>query len=75
MTSIPKKKAEGVAVTLREGESISQAWRRFKRKVDNEKILETYREKQYYEKPTTKRKRAEAAAKARWKKKLKNLDL
>jgi small subunit ribosomal protein S21 len=32
--------------------------------------LETLREKEFYEKPTTKRKRAKGAAKARWKKKL-----
>lgn len=63
-------KKVGTGITVREGENINQALRRFKRKMEDAGTLETLREKEFYEKPTTKRKRAKGAAKARWKKKL-----
>lgn len=44
--------------------------RKFKKKVQDSGILQELKEREFYEKPTTKRKRAKAAAKARWKKKL-----
>jgi small subunit ribosomal protein S21 len=46
--------------------------RKFKKKVEESGILEVVKEKMFYEKPTTARKRAKGAAKARWRKKLKN---
>lgn len=57
-------------VTVRENENITQALRRFKRKVEDSGKLETLRKKEFYEKPTTKRKREAGAAKARYRKKL-----
>lgn len=64
------KSSKGTGVTVREGENINQALRRFKRKIEDSKLLDDLRKKEFYEKPTTARKRAKGAAKARWKKKL-----
>lgn len=44
--------------------------RRFKKSVDRADVLKELREREAYEKPSTRRKRAKAAAKKRWKKKL-----
>ncbi len=59
-----------VKVTMRENENITQSLRRFKRKVEDSGKLETLRKKEFYEKPTTARKREAGAAKARYRKKL-----
>jgi small subunit ribosomal protein S21 len=59
-----------VKVTMRDNENITQSLRRFKRKVEDSGKLETLRKKEFYEKPTTKRKREAGAAKARYRKKL-----
>jgi small subunit ribosomal protein S21 len=63
-------KIKGKTVTLKEGENINQALRRFKKKVDESGLLEDLRDRESYTKPTTRRKKAEAAARARWQKKL-----
>lgn len=63
-------KSKGTGVTVKDHENINQALRRFKRKVDDAGILDDLRKKEFYEKPTTARKRAKGAAKARWRKKL-----
>jgi small subunit ribosomal protein S21 len=65
-----QKKSRGTGITVREGENINQMLRRFKRKVEEAGTLDTLRAKEFYEKPTTERKRKKGAAKARWKKKL-----
>jgi len=65
-----QKKSKGTGITVREGENINQMLRRFKRKVEEAGTLDTLRQKEFYEKPTTERKRKKGAAKARWKKKL-----
>lgn len=49
---------------------IAVALRKFKQKVEDSGLLEDLKSKMFYEKPTTTRKRAKGAAKARWKKKL-----
>lgn len=54
---------------------INTALKKFKQKVDDSGVLETLRKKMFYEKPTTVRKRKAGAAKARWKKKLKEQEL
>ena len=61
---------KGIGVKVRDNENISQSLRRFKRKVEDSGKLEVLRKKEYYEKPTTKRKREAGAAKARYRKKL-----
>jgi small subunit ribosomal protein S21 len=68
MTLIAQKVRTGV--TVKDNENITQALRRFKRKVEDSGKLEVLRKKEYYEKPTTKRKREAGAAKARYRKKL-----
>ena len=75
MTKMMHKKNKGTGVTVRENENINQALRRFKRKIDDSKLLDTLRAKEFYEKPTTERKRKKGAAKARWRKKLESQQL
>jgi small subunit ribosomal protein S21 len=69
------QKNKGTGITVREGENINQDLRRFKRKIDDSKLLDTLRAKEFYEKPTTERKRKKGAAKARWNKKLRDQQL
>jgi small subunit ribosomal protein S21 len=70
-----ENKIKGSTVTLKENENINQALRRFKKKVEESGLLDTLRQKEFYEKPTTERKRKKGAAKARWRKKLKDAQL
>jgi small subunit ribosomal protein S21 len=65
---VKRPKEEGLMVNVRDGEPIEKALRRLKKKMINNKVLETVREKQFYTKPSEKRKQAKAAAVARWKK-------
>jgi small subunit ribosomal protein S21 len=69
------KEFKGHSVVLKEGENINSALRRFKKKVQDSRLLETLREKEFYEKPTTTRKKAKASAKARWRKQLRDQQL
>ena len=64
------KPSRGTGITVRDGENVNQMLRRFKRKVEDAGTLDTLRAKEFYEKPTTERKRKKGAAKARWRKKL-----
>jgi len=68
-------KSQGTGVTVKENENINQALRRFKKKVEESGVLDTLRKKEFYEKPTTERKRKKGAAVARWKKKLRENEL
>jgi small subunit ribosomal protein S21 len=43
--------------------------RKFKRKVNDDGIMQVLKEKEFYEKPSLKRKKAKAAGRARWLKK------
>jgi small subunit ribosomal protein S21 len=70
-----ENKIKGSTVILKENENINQALRRFKKKIEESGLLETLRSKEFYEKPTTQRKRAKGAAKARWRKKLRDQQL
>lgn len=74
MTMIHKK-SKGTGITVKEGENINVSLRRFKRKMEEAGTLDTLRAKEFYEKPTTERKRKKGAAKARWKKKLRDQQL
>lgn len=65
----------GNTVVVKENENINQALRRFKKKVEDSGMLDELRQKEFYEKPTTKRKRLKGAAVARWKKKLREQQL
>lgn len=65
-------KSKGTGVVVKEGENINVSLRKFKRKVEEAGTLDTLRAKEFYEKPTTERKRKKGAAKARWAKKLRD---
>lgn len=60
----------GRKVVLREDEDVNRALRKFKKKVDDSGILDDLRKKEFFEKPTTERKRKHGAAVNRYKKKL-----
>jgi small subunit ribosomal protein S21 len=62
-------------VFLREGDDVHRALRKFKNKIEDSNKLKDLQQKEFYEKPTTMRKRKAGAAKSRWKKKLKDQQL
>ena len=68
-------KSKGTGIVLKEHENINQALRRFKKKIEEAGTLDALRSKEFYEKPTTERKREKGAAKARWRKKLRDAQL
>lgn len=69
------KKPRGTVVFLRDGDDVGRALRKFKNKMEDSNKLKDLQQKEFYEKPTTMRKRKAGAAKARWKKKLKDQQL
>ncbi len=69
------RKPKGTVVFLREGDDVGRALRKFKNKIEDSNKLKDLQKKEFYEKPTTMRKRKAGAAKARWKKKLKDQQL
>jgi small subunit ribosomal protein S21 len=75
MMTMAFQKSKGTGVFVKDGENINQALRRFKRKIEDAGTLDDLRKKEFYEKPTTERKRKKGAAKARWKKKLRDQQL
>jgi small subunit ribosomal protein S21 len=75
MAKFENNRLKGNSVVLKEHENINQALRRFKKKIDESGLLEDLRAKEFYEKPTTERKRKKGAAKARWRKKLRDQQL
>lgn len=54
---------------------MTTALRKFKQRVDDSGVLEEVKRRMTYEKPTIKRKRRRAAARARWLKKLQDQKL
>jgi small subunit ribosomal protein S21 len=69
-----QNKFKGSSVEIKDG-NVTTALRKFKKKMDESGKLIDVIEKQFYEKPTTKRKRKKAAAKARWRKQLREQQL
>lgn len=65
-----RNEIKGTAIVLKDGEDINRAIRRFKNKVEDAGTLKTLQAKEFYEKPTTERKRKKSAAKARYRKQL-----
>ena len=61
---------KGLVVQVRDGDDINRALRKFKNKVEEAGTLKALQKKEFYEKPTTARKRKKAAGKARFAKKL-----
>jgi small subunit ribosomal protein S21 len=64
----------GNSVLVNDG-NVEKALRKFKKKVQESGLLDDLRARETYEKPTTARKRAKGAAKARWRKKLRDQQL
>jgi len=50
--------------------NVDRALRKFKKKIADSGLLNDLRDREFYEKPTTERKRKKSAAKNRWNKKL-----
>ncbi len=65
-----KNKVFGTTVFVRDGEPVDRALRKFKKKIQDNGLLDELRKREFYEKPTTARKRAKSAAKNRWQKEL-----
>ena len=62
------KPVKGLRVEV--GDNFNAALRKFKKKVDEAGLLIEVLDRQFYEKPTTERKRKKGAARARWLKKV-----
>jgi len=60
-------KLYGRSVIVKDG-NVDKALRKFKKKIQDDGLLNDLRAKEFYEKPTTARKRKKSAAKNRWKK-------
>lgn len=65
-----KDKVRGTVVYVGENTPINVALRKFKQKVDDSGKLEEVKQRMFFEKPTSERKRKKGAARARWLKKL-----
>lgn len=59
-----EKEISGLSVEVRNGD-FNRALRRFKKLVQDDGILQELRKREYFEKPSAKRKREKAAARAR----------
>ena len=66
-------KRKGLTVEVRNGD-FNFALRKFKKKIQEDGILQELRQREFYEKPTTKRAKAKKAGIARWKKKLASMN-
>jgi len=63
-------------VTLKhDNERFESLLRRFKKSVDAADIIQQCKEREFYEKPSSKRKRAKAAAVKRWEKQVRDNEL
>ena len=63
----------GLRVEVRNND-VNFALRKFKKKVQEAGIIQEIRERQAYEKPSEKRKKAKAAGRARWLKKVRKME-
>ncbi len=61
-------------VTVRD-DNVERALRKFKKKIQESGLMDELRRRETYEKPTTERKRRKGAARARWRKKLRDQQL
>ena len=62
------------SVTVKDG-NVERALRKFKKKIQEQGLLIELKERETYEKPTTRRKRKKSAAKNRWQKQLRSQQL
>lgn len=68
-----KDSPKGLTVEVRNGD-FNGALRRFKKKVAEAGILQEVRDREHYVKPSEQRKRAKAAGRSRWLKKLSKME-
>jgi len=68
------EKPQGLQVFVRDGEDINRALRKLKKKVESAGILKELRDRQYYQKPSEKKRKAKKAGVMRWKKKQRELE-
>lgn len=66
-------RVKGLAVEVRNGD-FAYALRKFKKKVQEDGILQHLREREFYEKPSIKRAKAKKAGRARWLKALSKME-
>ena len=64
-----KQEKRGLSVEVRNGD-VNFALRKFKKKVQEDGILQELRQREFFEKPSEVRKKAKKAGIARWKKKV-----
>lgn len=64
-----KEQPKGNTVVVHDG-NVEKALRKFKKKIMEQGKLQDLREREFFEKPTTERKRKKSQAKRRWQKKL-----
>ena len=62
-------KLYGRTVLVKDG-NVDKALRKFKKKIQEDGLLNELRDREFYEKPTTERKRKKSAAKNRWNKQM-----
>ena len=62
------------SVIVKDG-NVERALRKFKKKIQEQGLLIELKERETYEKPTTRRKRKKSAAKNRWQKQLRSQQL
>jgi small subunit ribosomal protein S21 len=62
------------SVAVKDG-NVEKALRKFKKKIQDSGLLIELRERETYEKPTTRRKRKKSSAKNRWQKQLRSQQL
>lgn len=62
------------SVYVKDG-NVEKALRKFKKKITESGLLNELRERETYEKPTTRKKRKKSAAKNRWQKQLRSQQL
>ena len=62
------------SVLVKDG-NVEKALRKFKKKIQEQGLLVELKERETYEKPTTRRKRKKSAARNRWQKQLRSQQL
>lgn len=68
-----ERQKQGLYVEVRNND-INRAWRKLKRLMQDEGVMQEIRDRKHYEKPSAKRKRAKAMARKRWLKKQKQIE-
>ncbi len=72
MAREPREKS-GLHVEVRNND-VNRAWRKLKRLMQDEGVIQEIRDRKHYTKPSEKRARAKAAGRARWLKKKREID-